>query len=283
MTQIHDIPVTQIERDALPRDRSHMDAEANQELARSIEQDGLRQPIEVWAFKTPHGGFRYGLISGHRRLDAVQGLAARPDHPGTIKAFIRTPETIPQAMADMIAENEIRAQITPWDRARTIIDAVAEGIFATPDEGIMALHPTGSTQKNSRLRTLCSVVEVFRHILRQPHGLSERKLLRLAALERADLLQLAFEAIRRHKPKSTEATYQLLMPIIDEAEQILAGNTRLRRPRNPIRSKPLANNLHIRREFRADGWALLMTGPNATGVMVKEVMDEIIWKLSAPD
>ncbi|MCY4179641.1 MAG: hypothetical protein OXC60_06340 [Litoreibacter sp.] len=53
MTQIHHIPIAPIVRDM------------------------LRQAIEVWASKTPRGPCLYRLISGHRRLDAVQASSAR--------------------------------------------------------------------------------------------------------------------------------------------------------------------------------------------------------------
>ncbi|MEM9585530.1 MAG: ParB N-terminal domain-containing protein [Pseudomonadota bacterium] len=280
MHDITHIPLTEIDKEALPRDRSASDPQADTQLWRSIARDGLRQPIEVFPIEGP---IPYALISGYRRMTAYETLLEMNKKWDTIPAFIRTPETLPEAMTAMVAENEIRAQLSPWDRARTILDAVERQIFPTYDAAIAALHPTASSQKNSRLRTLTSVVEAFYGIFRDPHGLSERRLLRLAALERAGLQDLAFDAIRRHKPKDTETAYALIAPIIDEAEQLLAGAPRLKRPRNPTRTAELAKNLHIRRELRPDGWALIMTGPDATGMLCKMAMDEVIYKLSPVD
>ena len=64
------LPTAAINPHALPRDRSHLDPAALQELARSIASSGLRQPIEVWRLNTPSGTYHYGLISGLRRLTA---------------------------------------------------------------------------------------------------------------------------------------------------------------------------------------------------------------------
>ena len=46
--QVADIPLSQIAADILPRDRSHADPAALDDLIRSIKAMGLRQPIEVF-------------------------------------------------------------------------------------------------------------------------------------------------------------------------------------------------------------------------------------------
>ena len=91
------------------------------EIAVSITTSGLRMPIEVWKPSQPTEQHRYGLISGLRRLTAHQRLAASRQNGSftEIAAFLRTPETIPQAMADMVAENEIPAETSPWEKGAT--------------------------------------------------------------------------------------------------------------------------------------------------------------------
>lgn len=271
MDELTQIPLNMIEMGALPRDRSQIDEEADHQLYMSILLDGLRQPIEVW----DKGGV-YGLIAGHRRLTVYNALAEDSDRYATIPAFIRAPETIPQAMAQMIAENEIRANVSPWDRARIVLEACDVRVFETPDEAIKALHPRASDVKKRRLRATVMVVETFRETFPDPHALSERKLLRLGATIRAGLADMALEAIRRHKPKTTDQIWQLIAPIIDESEQVLAGAPRLKLPHAPRRMIQANPGIHIRREYRADGWALIMTGPRATGVMAAQALDEVI-------
>ena len=270
MTQIHTIPLAQIDPDVLPRDRTTTNPEADQELMHSIARDGLRQPIEVWALHTPRPPYLYGLISGYRRLAAHKdvGLDAVP-------AFIRDVDTIPNAMASMVAENEIRAELSPWDRARTINDAVDEGIFDTHDAAIAALHPVMSGAKRRRLRTTAQVVEAFATLFPDPHALSERKLLRLATALRADLDPLIKHAVKHHRPRTTDSVWALITPILAEAEATLANPPKFRRPGRPRRLLNPVKDLHIRRELRPDGWVLIFTGKRATDAMIEEALDQI--------
>lgn len=247
MTKIHHIPLDQIAR------------------------DGLRQSIELWALRTPQPPLRYGLISGYRRLAALTENGAK-----TIPAFLRDVASLPDAMANMVAENEIRAQISPWDRARTINDAVTEGICDTHDAAIATLHPVLSGAKRRRLRTTAQVVEVFDGLFPDPHALSERKLLRLAGVLRADLEALVFHAAAHHRPRTTQAVWELITPIMAEAEAVLANPAPIiRRPGRPRRIMSPTKGLSIRRELRPDGWTLIFTGERATDSLVEDAMDEI--------
>jgi hypothetical protein len=69
MEKPQNIPLTAIDTATLPRDRTFIDADAQAELQSSIQQNGLRMPIEL--YKTDTG---YALISGFRRLIAIQSL-----------------------------------------------------------------------------------------------------------------------------------------------------------------------------------------------------------------
>ncbi len=128
MTEITTLPLTAIDANALPRDRTTLDPAALEELHASIARDGLRQPIEVWRLSTPDigpdGPITHGLISGLRRLTAMRELAAlrRDNSLTTIEAFIRTPADYTEALAAMVAENEIRADPSPWDRGRILVE-----------------------------------------------------------------------------------------------------------------------------------------------------------------
>ena len=68
----------------------------------------------------------FGLISGYRRLSVYRSLAkirANGDYT-TIPAFIRTPASVPAAMAAMVTENEVRTDVTPWEKATLILESV---------------------------------------------------------------------------------------------------------------------------------------------------------------
>ena len=139
MHTILTLPTAEIQHDALLRDRITLDDAALEDLATSIATDRLRQPIEVWALHAPTDTHRYGLISGLRRLTAMRLLATRRGNGdfATIPAFPRTPVDLPDAMAQMIAENESRENVSPWARGATIAAAVDAGLFDTMDQACL--------------------------------------------------------------------------------------------------------------------------------------------------
>ncbi len=121
---VHQIPLTLIDAAALPRDRTTTDPTALAELTNSIARHGLRQPIELFA--TDDG---FALISGHRRLQAFRQLAANRPEFATVPAFLRSPATLAEALAAMVEENDIRADISPWEQGRIIVTAWADRHF----------------------------------------------------------------------------------------------------------------------------------------------------------
>lgn len=267
---ILDLPLDAIDADALPRDRSLLDPGALHDLTTSIAATGLRQPIEVWELSTPRDGHRYGLISGLRRLTAHRRLEVK-----TIPAFLRKPASIPDAMAAMIAENEVRADLSAWEKGRIIVEATDEGLFDTLDAAVKALHPLAAPATRSRIRTLASVVDVFQGRLNFPEAYSQRQMLRLATAVRADFLDLIETALTEHRPRTQIAEWALIEPIVEEAEGWLTqprATYRIGRPRRAARIRP---SLLIRRELTKDGWTLRFTGNEATGPLMEDIMDEV--------
>jgi ParB family chromosome partitioning protein len=272
---MHLIPTADILAEALLRDRTHLDPTALEDLAASIARDGLRQPIEVWTLSAPSGPHRFGLISGLRRLTAHRLLASRrPDSFTTIAAFIRTPASIPEAMAAMIAENEIRENLTPWERGLTLTAAVHQGLFDTLDAAIAALHPTATRQKRNRLRSLAQVVDEFEGALATPETLTQSQIERLAACLRGGLTPLIHEILSQHRHSSLPTQWAALLPVVTEALtpdlDPTPTNTR------PRRLLTLKQGLTIRRELCRNGWVLKFTGPEArSGGLIDDVLDHV--------
>ncbi len=151
--ELHLIAVDDIDATALPRDRTALDPSALAELQASIVSLGLTHPVEVWTKTDPANGPRYGLISGLRRLTVYQSLAPSPAH-AQIPAFVRDPADIADAMARMVAENEIRAQISPWEKGRLVTEAVSEGLFDTFDAATERLYHTLDRHRRARIRAI---------------------------------------------------------------------------------------------------------------------------------
>ncbi|MGP6089897.1 ParB/RepB/Spo0J family partition protein [Antarctobacter jejuensis] len=270
---IIEIPLTQINADALPGDRSIPDPQADFELMNSIMIEGLRHPIEVYEYsqQVPEG-HRYGLISGFRRLAAFKALDRE-----TVPAVLRTPEDIPKAVAAMVTENEIRSQITPWEKARLILQCLDEEIFATADEAINALFRTGSRQKRARLRGLVPVVEAFDGFLNAPERLTARRLDQLTAALNAgfeDAMQNALGEFPRNAAPETQ--WEALSPVIHEALNPRPHDPAPDTKGDPRRVRTIRNHLTIRRELTRTGWILRFSGKAAKSPgIIDDVMDYV--------
>jgi ParB family chromosome partitioning protein len=263
------LPVSAIDATALPRDRTGLNPEALAELQASIAQNGLRMPIEVFA--TASG---YALISGLRRLTAVTNLAQLRGTTPEIAAFIRTPETLTAALAAMVEENDIRHNPSPWERARIIVALRDSGDFDTLDAATRTLYPHATRQKSHRLRHIAAVVEVLDGLLSAPEHLSERQLLRLSAALRADFTDLIVTTLEHSSANTPESQWQTLLPVLTEAEHSLNDPTQ-HRPGHPRRVLRPTRGVVVRREMTRDGWVLRFTGPEATGMLMELVMDEV--------
>jgi len=263
------IPIAEIDAHALPRDRTGLDPDALAELQSSIASNGLRMPIEV--FKTATG---YALISGLRRLTAVTNLCALRGTDPVIAAFLRTPETLTAALAAMVEENDIRHNPSAWERARIIVALRNSGDFDTLDAATKALYPHAPRPKAYRLRHIATVAEVLDGLLTAPEHLSERQLLRLSAALRADFTDVIVTALQNSSAKTPDSQWQTLLPILAEAEHAL-GDPTPHRPGHPRRLLRPTRGVTVRREMTRDGWVLRFTGPEATGMLMELVMDEV--------
>jgi len=279
---LHQIPLTEIDAAALTRDREGLDATALDELKASIAASGLRMPIEVFPLTEPKPPHRYGLLSGLRRLMAFQGLLELTGQPkyATIPAFLRAPGTMAQALASMIEENEIREALSPWERGRIAYLAHRQEIFPTIEEAVAKLYPAASRQKRIRLRALAHLAEELDGHLTNPENLSQGQALRLSSALQAGSGEVIRTALEESSLDSPQAQWQILLPILTEAETPLPETPKPRPgcPRRLARPRP---GLTIRREQTRDGWCLHFTGREATSWMLDDVFTDIEQKFES--
>jgi ParB family chromosome partitioning protein len=110
-TSVLEIPVDEIAPNP-QQPRQHLDEEALRELARSIEEHGLIQPLIVsQAGPDAPPGIRYHVIAGERRLEAAK-LVPLEAVPAIVK------EATPQQMLELaLVENIQRADLNPLEEA----------------------------------------------------------------------------------------------------------------------------------------------------------------------
>lgn len=176
------LPLAAIEEGWLIRDRLAADPEDLAVLTDSLRAHGQRTPIEVAEL----GPGRYGLISGWRRLVALRSLASEDDRFASVLALVRSPETSADAYVAMVEENEIRAGLSYWERARVVARAVAGGVFASDKIALQRLFASASRAKRSKIGSFLGLVQVLEGALRFPADLPERAGLDLARAIAAD-------------------------------------------------------------------------------------------------
>jgi ParB family transcriptional regulator, chromosome partitioning protein len=152
-------------------------------------------------------------------------------------------------MARMVAENEIRSDISPWEKGRLVVQAVDEEIFDTLDAAVNGLYPTLDRDRRRRIRAVAEVVsEIGDNLLSFPETLSHKQLTRIAAAIRhglGDLIQKALHSVRR---SVTRGPVERSPPILDEADHEARNPRTGYRPGRPRRMIQPRRNLWIRRE-----------------------------------
>jgi len=154
------------------RDRMAFDTDDMAALVASLRARGQQVPIEVVARE--EGG--YGLVSGVRRVMALREIGA-----AEVLALVRRPETSSEAYLAMVEENEIRAGISFYERARLAAEAAKLGIYPDPSAAIATLFSSASPAKRSKIGSFVRVHEALGHVLRYPAAIPERLGLALAA------------------------------------------------------------------------------------------------------
>ncbi len=279
------IPLPEIDADALRRDRTRHDEPALLELRLSIATSGLRMPVEVFPLAEPRPPFRYGLISGFRRLAAFRALhdLTGQDRYAAIPAFLRAPAGVAEAITAMVEENAIRVEISPREQAMVAVRAARCEAFPGIDAAIAAFYGNLSRQKRTRLRSIAHLADDLDGYLAAPEALSLRQLLRLAPLIARGYGDLIRATLTEAAATDADAEWRALLPILLEAErpEPEAAPSRPGRPRRVLDLRSRA--LTIRRERTRAGWALHFTGRNATSDMLDCVFDEIERLFSPPE
>ena len=282
-----ELPLTAILLDHLMRDRLVVDADEIAELKASIRTNGLRLPVEVVAL--PEG--RYGLISGWRRITAMQQLHTEdPKQPATIKAFLRPGHEAGALYTAMVEENELRAQITPYERGRIAVMAAQQGAFADTDTAIDTIFATASKAKRSKIRSFAAVHAALGNALRFPTDLSERNGLRLAQALReghgTELTQSLAEAQARHfggtAPADATEEWAVLEPILARAETGERLPARGGRPRRqPSAATIFPKDIRVERVRHGEDYAILLRGAAVTAELVDQIIAALQQRLEA--
>ncbi|MEL7345911.1 MAG: ParB N-terminal domain-containing protein, partial [Pseudomonadota bacterium] len=175
------LPLDAVETAHLVRDRVAFDLDDMAALETSLRARGQQVPVEVVllddAGDDGAGEARYGLISGLRRVMALKAIGATE-----VLALVRQPETSAEAYLAMVEENEIRAGISFYERARLASEAARLGLYPNASAAIAALFSTASPAKRSKIGSFVRLHEALGGMLRFPAAIPERLGLALVAV-----------------------------------------------------------------------------------------------------
>jgi len=237
------IELTHLERDRLPAEDEDMAA-----LVDSIRARGQQTPVDVTRLPGDPRD-RYGLISGMRRMTALRRLHRETgdDRFARVTARVLPPTRAPDAYLAMVEENEIRADLSFWERARIVLKATEAGAFPDRAAALKGLYGHVSRAKRSKIGSFVPVVAALDGWLRFPTALSEKRGLTLAkALEDPATLPRLHAALQSETPEGAEQEQTLLMRALAPVAA-------------PVPPEPPAPPAPV--EMRQEGDRLILSGP----------------------
>lgn len=176
------LPLEAVEDGYLVRDRLAVDEDDMTSLSDSLRARGQQTPVEV----VDLGQGRYGLISGWRRMRALRVLAQDGAGPAEVLALLRMPKDATDAYRAMIEENEIRADLSFYERARIAVQSVRQGLFRDAKTAVQSLFSAARAPKRSKIIAFTRLVDALDDDLRFPAAVPEKVGLALVQALQAD-------------------------------------------------------------------------------------------------
>lgn len=273
------IPLSQIETEHLSRDRMQVNEVEMAELKHSILAHGLRMPIEVLSLEGDNDSSRYGLISGWRRVAALRALAKETGREefASIPALIRVPKEASDAYISMVEENEIRTDLSHFERGRIAVISAKQGAFASVEEAVNALFAAGSKAKRSKIRSFALIFEALGDLLNFPTRLSERAGLRLAVALKEGQVPVLRAALADASGVSFEDEWRALEEVLKDYEALSKKTKAERRAPKPDchGEIELAKGIKIEK-INGEGYIdIRFTGRHVDNELVDTVMREV--------
>lgn len=170
------VPLEEIDPHAFSRDRRLIDRDTEewQALRSSLVARGQQTPIEITGRSTLTG--KYGLVSGFRRWSCLCDLLAETSETrfATVLAQVAPVRDSVDSMLAMIEENEIRADISFYERGRICCLAAEQGVCPSVDAAIEALFPNSSRNRRYKIRNFTLIHQRLTGLLDFPEAIGER-------------------------------------------------------------------------------------------------------------
>lgn len=281
-----EIPLDLIDPESMPRDRTVMDKDSLAELEWSIALHGLRLPIEIYKLPEPRYGRIYGVLSGYRRYYVIEGMRKKyPDAPEfkTIKSIVRDPEQLGGAFSAMVEENEIRQDLSHYERGRIAVIAAQEGAFVNTEAAVNQLFGVSSKAKRSKIRSFAMIFEELGDLLAFPEKLTEKQGLRIASALRDGAAQRLREVLESGQGTDSASEWDLIEAVLKEIGPTESDPKRGGRPRvavpppgwNDNDTLRTTNGITMRREYQNGDFIIRFKGKQVNSTMIEVAMIEL--------
>lgn len=266
---VQSLPLSEVHADHLLRDRIISDTDEMASLKNSIKARGQQTPIEV--VELDGGG--YGLISGFRRLTALKELFEDTKNVdfSVIHSLIKPKDSVSDSYVAMVEENEIRADLSLYERARIAVEASKLGVYPTAQHAVQTLFAHASAAKRSKIKSFIPIHEVLGKVLLFPSAIPERLGLALSAALDAtgDFGRKLRDNLRNNPSKTIAQERQLLERALQPTKT--AGKTRVNVRASDAASKqaPPSHGLEVVSGVmiaEQDG-TLVLSGENVTAAL----------------
>ncbi len=288
-----EVSLDDIEADVMIRDRSVIDEAQLLELRESIAAHGLRLPIEIFELAAPTGtGAHYGLLSGYRRLMAVRGLYSLTNDARyrTIRAIVRPRMESDGAFVSMVEENEVRANLSHFERGRIAVIAAQQGAFVNTEEAVNRLFASGSKAKRSKVRSFAIIFEELGDMLSFPDALTETRGLKVAQALRQGAENQLRDALANGTPMTAAEEWAVLEA---EIATLDAAPKDPRRGGRPATAQPVSgwqnadtlvtsSGVTIRKQLDSKGYILRFEGKQIDDNLMDSLLAEIQHLLEKP-
>lgn len=208
---LEEIPVDLIDEAHFMRDRIVNDGDAFLELRSSIYESGQKTPIEVTLISDKGLSLQYGLVSGWRRLRAIRAIRDTGD-PGfeTINARVLHHD-VSSALVAQAIENEVRKDISPFERAIFIHRTVNSDAFESIDHAIKRMYGHASAAKQSKIRSLVKLADFIGDLIVHPDCITEKMGLQLVKYFEAGAGDLKARKMLQEAPKDRSKAEELVL------------------------------------------------------------------------
>ncbi len=286
-----EVPIAEIDADAMVRDRAVLKEDEMLELRLSIAKNGLRMPLEVFELAEPREGRRYGLLSGYRRLMACRGLVELGrDELRSVKCFVRQSESVDKAYVAMVEENEIRSALSHYERGRIAVIAAGQGAFANAEEAVNRLFESASKAKRSKVRSFAQIFEDLGDMLSFPETLTEKRGLAVATALRAGAERRFRDVLGNNDAATPSEEWVLLEAVIQETADTPRNVQKGGRPKLSVPPAgwhgddvlQTSSGFTIRRETDSRGLVIRIEGRHIDSALSQGLMDELGRLLEKP-